>query len=250
MNKVNTKYQILLPYLIKYFPSFSIGLVFLLLTNAIGLYIPSQLEKAVDLISQSKDSVISPIEGVLLNILLAAIILALVRTLSRLFIFYAARNIEYDLRRDLFSHLLEVDMKFHHQKGVGDMMSRFTNDLGQVRLLLGPGLLNMINSGVVFLGALSLMFWQSPRLLAYSLLPYLPAIILIRWVSLQLYRRNLAVVTFLGKMNDFLQQVLTSLFVVHSYVREPNFYRQFNQLSFELFHKNMGMLDIYRFPLV
>ncbi len=70
----------------------------------------------------------------------------MIRTWSRILIFNAGRNIEYRLRRDLFGHLVRLDPAFYRRHPTGDLMSRLTNDLGAVRMLFGPGLLNLINT--------------------------------------------------------------------------------------------------------
>jgi len=162
-------------------------------------------------------------------------------------IFFGGRNIEYDLRTDLLTHLLKVDMDFYRRNAVGDLMSRFTSDLGQVRLLIGPGILNMVNSVIVFSGALFLMINQSPSLTLYSLIPYVPAIFIARYVSLAIYRRNLAVQRYLGRFSDYLQQVLNGLFVVHSFGREAGFFAKFKLMAQELFDKTLNLVKIRMF---
>ena len=73
-----------------------------------------------------------------------------IRTWSRIFIFDAGRNVEYGLRRDLFAHLTRLDPAFYRRHPTGDVMSRLTNDLGAVRMLFGPGLLNLLNTALVY----------------------------------------------------------------------------------------------------
>ena len=79
-------------------------------------------------------------------IIACAIFQALIRTWSRILIFNVGRNIEYGLRRDVFEHLCRMDAGFYRRHPTGDVMSRLTNDLGSVRMLFGPGLLNVFNT--------------------------------------------------------------------------------------------------------
>ena len=97
---------------------------------------------------------------------------ALIRTWSRIFIFDAGRNVEYRLRRDLFAHLTRLDPAFYRRHPTGDVMSRLTNDLGAVRALFGPGLLNLLNTALVYATALALLLRLSPRLTLLALIPY------------------------------------------------------------------------------
>ena len=106
-----------------------------------------------------------------------AVAQALIRTWSRILIFNAGRNIEYGLRGDLFRHLAAprpAGSTARHP--TGDVMSRLTNDLGAVRMLFGPGLLNLFNTALVYATTLWLLVHLSPRLTLWALLPY-PALL-------------------------------------------------------------------------
>ena len=90
---------------------------------------------------------------------------AVFRALSRIHIFYAARDVEYELRNDFYRHLTTLDPEFYAQNTTGDLMSRATHDLGQVRLVLGPGALNLVNAAVAYSVGLPLMASLSPKLI-------------------------------------------------------------------------------------
>ena len=70
------------------------------------------------------------------------------RTYSRALIFNAGRDVEYDLRNDLFAHLQKLPLSFYHTQRTGDLMSRVINDISAVRVMLGPGILNFVNAPV------------------------------------------------------------------------------------------------------
>ena len=79
------------------------------------------------------------------------------RTFSRFVIFNVGRDVEYDLRNDLFAHLERLPLGFYQQRQTGDLMSRLVNDVGAVRMLLGPGILNFINTPVYYVYGLAIM---------------------------------------------------------------------------------------------
>ena len=108
----------------------------------------------------------------------ATLLRAALRFLSRTEIFNAAREIEYEMRNDLFAHLQRLPQSFFFRWRTGDLMSRCVNDLTAVRLLLGPGLLSVIQNPILFLATFGAMFVLDARLAALVLLPY-PLFVLI-----------------------------------------------------------------------
>jgi ATP-binding cassette subfamily B protein len=106
------------------------------------------------------------------------VVRSVLRFASRLLVFTAAREGEYEWRNDLFAHLQRLPQSFYFDWRTGDLMSRCVNDLNAVRLMLGPGLLSIVQSPVLFVGVLIAMFVMNPLLAFLVLLPY-PLFILI-----------------------------------------------------------------------
>jgi hypothetical protein len=79
-----------------------------------------------------------------------ALVQSVVRTFSRYVIFNVGRDVEYDLRNDLFAHLERLPLAFYQERQTGDLMSRLVNDVNAVRMMLGPGLLTFINTPVYY----------------------------------------------------------------------------------------------------
>ena len=121
--------------------------------------------------------------GVLVAIALAR---SAVRFFSRVQLFDAAREIEYELRNDLFSQLLRLPQSFYGRWRTGDIMSRCVNDTNAVRLLMGVAVLNILQTPVLYLAVVGTMLSLNPRLALFVLLPY-PLFILfaraIGWAS-------------------------------------------------------------------
>ena len=116
----------------------------------------------------------------------------LLRFYSRQLVFDAAREVEYEIRNDLFAHLQTLPQSFFFRWRTGDLMSRCVNDLNSVRMLLGPGLLSVAQSPILFIGAFIAMSTLSLKLAILMMLPY-PAFILIsRFMGARLYSRSLA----------------------------------------------------------
>jgi ATP-binding cassette subfamily B protein len=150
-----------------------------------------------------------------------ALVQAAIRTWSRVLIFNAGRNVEYSLRRDLFSHLVRMDPAFYRQHPTGDLMSRLTNDLGAVRMLFGPGLLNLVNTLLVYVSTVTLLLRLSPRLTLFALLPYPVMILGGRAFTRAMYRASRDLQDQIGRMSTAVQEDLAGASVVKQYALEP-----------------------------
>ena len=94
------------------------------------------------------------------------------RFYTRTLVFDAAREIEYELRNDVFSHLLRLPQSFYLRWRTGDIMSRCVNDINQIRLLMGVGFLNLVQTPVLFVAIVTAMFALNAKLALMVLLPY------------------------------------------------------------------------------
>ena len=117
----------------------------------------------------------------------------LLRYFSRVLVFNAARQIEYELRNDLFAHLQRLPASFFLDWRTGDLMSRCVNDLNSVRMLLGPGLLSVVQTPVLYVGALAVMFWMNWQLALLVLVPYPLFILIARSFGRSMHRWSISV---------------------------------------------------------
>ncbi len=198
------------------------GSLCLVATNALALAIPWLIKNAIDVLRAGTAGVVPPAivrDAALIAGLAAA--QAVIRTWSRVLIFNAGRNIEYRLRGDLFRHLLRLDAGFYRRHATGDVMSRLTNDLGAVRSLFGPGLLNLINTALVYVTTVWLLLHLSPRLTLWALLPYPFLLAGARMSSRRMYHWSRALQEQLGLMSASLQEDLTGVAVIKHYTLEP-----------------------------
>ena len=203
-----------------------LGCLCLAASNVLGAEIPWLLKSAIDVLRSAHGAL--ALEGArrmvshtALAIVACALLQGLIRTWSRMLIFNAGRNIEYGLRRDLFGHLTRMDPAFYRLHPTGDLMSRLTNDLGAVRMLFGPGVLNPINTLFIYISTLTPMLRISPRLTLFALLPY-PALILGgRAFTRAMYRASRDLQEQIGRMSTAVQEDLAGAAVVKQYALEP-----------------------------
>ncbi len=199
------------------------------LTNATAMALPQLFAFLIDGVTTGTDT------GSLLTIaglmLLLAAAGAVFRVLSRVHLLYSARNVEMDFRSDYYTVLSEHGPSFYADHPTGDLMSRATNDLTQVRLMVGPGLLNIVNSIIAFSIAVPFMLSTSVSLTAIALGILLPSLFLTQKLSRQLYRHNRAVQESMGALSTFVQENLAGAHVVRTFGMEEQ-----QQTRFEKFN--------------
>jgi ATP-binding cassette subfamily B protein len=224
-----------------------VGCLCLAATNALSLTIPWLLKGAIDALrhaaTAAQAAAVRPL--VVRNAALIAALAvaqALIRTWSRVLIFNAGRNIEYGVRRDVFAHLATLDQRFYRQHPTGDVMSRLTNDLGAVRMLFGPGLLNVVNTALVYVTTLWLLVHLSPRLTLLALAPY-PLLLLGARVSTRLiYRASREIQEQLGRLSSAVQEDLAGVQVIKHYALEDRRHEAFQRLNDEYFARSLRMV--------
>jgi ATP-binding cassette subfamily B multidrug efflux pump len=226
----------------------AIGCLCLAGTNALGMTIPWLLKIAVDALRS-----LAPADATRVSaayqivarsaalIAAAAILQALIRTASRVLIFNAGRNVEFGLRRDLFAHLCRMDPGFYRRHATGDIMSRMTNDLSAVRMLFGPGILNVVNTAMVYITGIWLLARLNPRLTLIALVPYPALIFVARLWSRRIYGASRALQDQLGVLSTTLQEDLAGIAVVKSYALEDRRHAGFARQSQVYLERALGL---------
>src|SRR5262249_33883678 len=162
--------------LVRYRVRYVGGILCLLVATSLDMAIPWLLGRSVHAIES--DAAARVLLGYVALIAGLALVGAVVRTFSRFVIFNVGRDIEYDLRNALFAHLERLPLAFYQQRQTGALMSRLVNDVTAVRMLLGPGVLNFINTPVYYVYGLSIMLSIDARLTLAALAVY-PAALLV-----------------------------------------------------------------------
>lgn len=215
------------------------GGLMLLLTNAAAMGIPQLFRRAVDAIRGGADA--DTLQGLALGLVVLAACGALFRTLSRIHIFYTARDVEMDVRSDLYRHLSGLEPDYFHRNPPGELMSRATGDMTQVRMMLGPGALNAANTVIAYAFAIPLMAMISVELTLLTLAIYPPALLLIRWVARRLYQRNFAQRQAMGELSNFSQENLSGMHVIRAFNREAQREARFASLNDNYYRESVRL---------
>jgi ATP-binding cassette, subfamily B, multidrug efflux pump len=174
----------------------------------------------------------------------ATLLRAGLRFVSRTEIFNAAREIEFEMRDDLFAHLQRLPQSFFFRWRTGYLMSRCVNDLTAVRLLLGPGLISVIQNPFLFLAAFGAMFTLDARLAALVLLPYPLFVLIARAFGRAMHGSSLAVQVGLADLSSQLQETIAGIAVVKAYAMEDVARRRFEDASEELYRRQLRVVRV------
>ena len=205
-------------YMLRYKLRYAFGLVCLLITATLAMIIPYFLKRAVEVIEHDRQ--LNGLTFFIVLIIGMAMLQAVARTFSRAVIFNIGRDIEYDLRNDVFAHLLTLSQGFYQKSQTGDLMSRLVNDIGAVRMLIGPGILNFINTPVYYVYAVSIMLTISVPLTFLSLTAYPVVLWIVKRLSRTLMERTVKVQEGLAALSARAQENLAGMTVVKAYALE------------------------------
>ena len=202
----------------RYWRRYLVGGLCLLGTATLVMWIPWWIREAVRIIEHGGS--LREVTGYAGIIALAAVAQGVVRTYSRALIFNAGRNVEYDLRNDLFAHLQKLSVSFYHTQRTGDLMSRVINDISAVRVMLGPGILNFVNAPLYYVYALALMLSMDVRMTLAAVAPFTVLLFMARKFRGEIMRSSLEVQRQMSVLSSHVQENLSGMHVVKAYAQE------------------------------
>ena len=238
----------LLPYLFRYRRRFAVGSVFLIGATAIQVLTPWVLKYAVDDLAAgiaARDAA----AGAWLGLYAGAIIGmacggGVCRFLMRRIIIGASREIEYDLRNAFFAHLQRLPLAYFQAHRTGDLMSRATNDLSAVRMMVGPAVMYTATTSITFVAALALMLSISPSLTLLALLPLPIVSVVVKRFGDAIYHRSERIQAQLAHLSAVVQEALAGVRVVRAYCREQVEIDRFREANREYVARNREMIQI------
>lgn len=232
----------IIPYLKKYKKSILLGFVFILLTNAIGIFEPYVLKQAIDALQGEITSKRLFLFG--LAILGVVIAEGFFLYLTRQTLIVMSRFIEYDLRNDFLQHLQKMSQRFFHKFSTGDLMARATNDLNAVRSLVGPGIMYSSNTIILFIGATTMMLLLSPALTMYALIPFPIMVLVVYKLMGKVHDIFKEAQEQFSKITTHAQENISGIRVVKAYVQEEREKRYFDQLNQGYIEINLRLVKI------
>src|SRR5947209_8913507 len=220
----------LYPYLWKYKGTLLFGAVCVVFTNGIWVLFPQVIRRATDFLDRitSHQGLNGLMTGearhqlfiYVLLLLAVAFSKGIFQFLTRWLVIGISREIEYDLRNDLFRHLESLSYSFYQKTRTGDIMARMTNDLNAVRMLLGPAIMYSANTIVFTAGALAFMLKLSPRLTMYAFLPLPIVSIVVQYFGKRIHERFERIQAMFSEISARAQENFSGAGVIRAYVQE------------------------------
>jgi ATP-binding cassette subfamily B protein len=232
----------LLPYLKRYRWSYIAGTLCVFLTNGIWILFPLVLGKAADdLHAGVTRHKLLLYAGILLAIALTK---GIFQFLTRWIVIGVSREIEFDLRNDLFARLEVLSYSYYQRNRTGDIMARATNDLNAVRMLLGPAIMYSANTVVYTAGALAFMISISPWLTLYTFLP-LPAVsVVIQTFGRKIHDRFERIQAMFSDISARAQENFSGARLIRAYVQEDAEIRAFEAENQEYIRRSLRLVRL------
>ena len=210
----------LLSYMRRYWVRYAFGIACTFATATLAMTIPLFLRDAIDATRADRMDLVAHYSELMI---LFAVILGIVRWFSRFVIFNVGRDIEYDLRNDLFRHQTTLDADFYQRFKTGDLMSRMINDLTAVRMMVGMFVMTVANTPLVYALAIIYMTSLNGPLTVFATVPYVVLFVGIRFILMRaMMVRSLKVQEGLAAIGSKVQESLAGIQVVKAYTLEEH----------------------------
>ncbi len=232
----------LLPYMKKYRRSFMVGTLCVFFNNGIWILFPQVIRRAID------DLHLGVTRHKLLTYALALLAVAatkgIFQFLTRWIMIGISREIEFDLRNDLFRHLESLSYSYYQRTRTGDIMARATNDLNAVRMLLGPAIMYTANTIVFTAGALAFMLSISPKLTLYAFLPLPIVSIVVQHFGRLIHERFERIQAMFSDISARAQENFSGARVIRAYVQEESEISLFETANREYIGRSLKLVRL------
>ncbi len=236
------KLKPLAPYLRRYWKHLAWGGVATILYNVIKVLIPVVIGHAIDDMQHGITE--SKILYHALRLLLIAVLSAIFLYITRQVIIGASREIEFDLRNDIFANLERQSASYYHTHRTGDIMARTTNDLNAVRMLLGPAIMYSANTIVFTAAALPFMYRISPRLTFFAFVPLPMASILVQYFGARIHRRFERIQAMFSDISAKAQENFSGARLIRAFAQEEAEIASFETANKEYIRRSLYLVRL------
>jgi ATP-binding cassette subfamily B protein len=228
----------------------ALGVVALLSVNGLGVYIPLLIRSGVDTLSTTFS--LNQVLRYAFIIIALSSAMWMMRMASRIWIFGVGRQVEFELKQRIFQHLLKLEPAYFAQNTPGDLISRATSDVENVRRLVGFAVLSLANTLFAYTLTLPVMLSISLDLTLASLAVYPFMFLLVYLFSDRLRTQQAAVQEKLSDMSGLIQEDISGISLIKIYAQEENERRAFQQKNQDLLAANLRLARTRNtlFPLI
>jgi len=240
----------LVAYLRPHWRATALGIIALLVVNGLGAYIPLLIRDCIEKLSEQFDY------GQIIRYSILIISLSssmwLIRMASRIWIFGVGRQVEFDLKQQIFEHLLKLEPSYFATNKVGDLISRATSDVDNIRRLLGFVVLSFANTLFAYALTLPIMFSLNLELAALALIPYPIMFFMVLLFSERLRNQQTSVQENISDISNLIQEDISGISLIKIYAQENNERRAFGRQNQKLLKANLKLAQTRNtlFPLI
>ncbi|WP_452222499.1 ABC transporter ATP-binding protein [Lacinutrix salivirga] len=241
-------------YFYKYKTRLILGIIITILSKLFTVFVPKLVGAIIDAVNnqlQNPDIDESIYKAEILKLALlivgTAIITGILTFLMRQTIINVSRFIEYDLKNEVYQQYQKLSLNFYKKNKTGDLMNRISEDVGKVRMYVGPAIMYSINTITLFVVALFFMYRQAPTLTLYTVIPLPILSILIFKISAEIHKRSTVVQEYMSKLSAFTQESFSGISVIKAYGIEPITNTDFDNLSTTSKEKQLSLVRIRAF---
>ena len=235
----------LFPYLGRYKQRFVAGFATLIVAQLVGVTIPLIIKAGIDALTRHAAAQVLLAEAGLM--LALALTKAVFQFWMRWILIGISRDVEYDLRNDLFAHLETLSQRYYNETRTGDLMSRLTNDLNAVRNMVGPGIMYSATTLVVGIATVALMVHLDWRLTLLALIPLPVVSVLVKVCGQKIHDRFERIQALYSEITERVRENLSGVRVVRAFSQEEPEMALFDRMNQEFVDKNKGLIWISSF---
>ena len=246
-------------YLKKYSGRLLLGLIITIIATVFKLIVPKKIGDIINIIENYINGSTSDLSIVKQELFISILIILGTALLAGFFTFLmrqtfivVSRNIEFDLKNEIFKQYERLSLGFYKQHRTGDLMNRISEDVSKVRMYAGPALMYSITNITLLVVTLSYMFYSAPTLTLYAIAPLPFLSVAIYKLSAAIHKRSTIVQQYLSKLTSFTQEGFSGISVIKAYGIEPRIIKGFDILSEGSKDKNIDLAKVQAlfFPLM
>jgi ATP-binding cassette subfamily B protein len=242
--------QYLNKYFVKYKFHFLLGILITIVAQIFSLFTPklvSQSFQAIESFHSNKmtsDMIKAELIENILWIVGTTLIAGVLTFLMRQTLIVMSRHVEFDLKNEVFKHYEVLDQNFYKRNRTGDLMNRISEDVGKVRMYVGPAVMYTINTFIRFTVVIIYMYNVSPLLTLYTILPLPILSFIIFRLSTEINKRSTTFQQYLSKISSFTQEIFSGIRVVKAYALEKQYQEEIIDLAKESKTKSMSLARV------
>ncbi|MFL0353577.1 ABC transporter ATP-binding protein [Xanthomarina sp. GH4-25] len=246
-------------YFLKYKWQLIIGILITIISKIFLLITPELIGSSIDVVNDYLKGEVTDLAIVkkelfinIIYIIGAALITGILTFFMRQTIINVSRYIEFDLKNEVYKHYQKLSLKFYKNNRTGDLMNRISEDVGRVRMYVGPAIMYSINTITLFAISIGFMYKQAPLLTLYTIIPLPILSFIIYKLSKEIHKRSTVVQQYLSHLSSSTQESFSGISIIKAYGLENETSKAFNDLSETSKQKQLSLVQIraFFFPMM